>query len=210
MSRLGDVLEAMAPRATATWRLYRRLGSGAQRAAFVRRAIARRVFGYQESLPAPRPDGQVLFVCHGNIMRSALAEVALRHDLALDTFRIASAGTAAVPGTPADPRARAYAEACGLDLRGHRARALEDGLLEQSDVIFALDRRIEAELLARSPALRPRVFLLAGISSRGGYRGEDVIDPYSLPEGPAAESFALVLRSVRTLAERLRAPRGVS
>jgi protein-tyrosine phosphatase len=137
-------------------------------------------------------------------MRSALAEVALRGAIGADWAQVSSAGTAAIVDNPADPRAVAYARRAGLDLDAHRASLFDARLGGAASLIFALDRRIEAEVVALDPALASRTLLLAGVSESGRYLGADVDDPYLLNDGATARSFDLVLESVRVLAGVLR------
>jgi protein-tyrosine phosphatase len=147
----------------------------------------------------------VLFVCHGNIMRSALGEVALRRALGPSSLiRVASAGTAATPGTRADPRAIAYARATGLDLDSHRANRLDREQAHEAAMILALDRRIEAEILALGRELSARTVLLGGMTEDSEYSGCDIPDPFSLPAEEGTRSFDLVIASVAALAKRLR------
>jgi low molecular weight protein-tyrosine phosphatase len=204
MSRPGDLLGAVAPRAAATWRLFRRLGSRRARSVFLRQEFGRRLLGRRERLPRIGAEARILFVCHGNIMRSALAEVALRSALGACRFQVASAGTQATPGNPADPRALAYAAAAGLDLSRHQARVLDLELGLSSGVIFTLDRRIQAEVAALDPALGERTLLLGGITPAGGYPGNDIDDPYTLAADRATRSFDQVMQAVGIVAERLR------
>lgn len=199
-----ELFGAVAPRVTATLRLFRRLESPPARHAFLRRELGRRFLGRREQFPVIRADARILFVCHGNIMRSALAEVALKRALGDSRFQVDSAGTAAIVGNPADPRTLSYAAAARLDLSGHRARALDLELALASDVIFALDRRIEAEIASLDPALRGRTLLLGGITPGGGYSGTDIDDPYSFTTDRASRSFDQVMETVDIVAERLR------
>jgi protein-tyrosine phosphatase len=165
-----------------------------------------RWLGRRERVPLVDGDGLVLFVCHGNIMRSALAEAALRRELGRDSqIRVASAGTAAVPGKKADPRTITYARAAGLDLDSHWATLLDRSLAEQAALLLALDRRIEAEILALGDGLSGRTVLLGGMTEDSDYPGRDIPDPYSLPPDEGNRSFDRVLESVAALARRLGA-----
>lgn len=61
---------------------------------------------------------RLIFVCHGNICRSPLAEYAARSEgLSSESF-----GLSCSDGHPADPRAVGYAKSCNLDLSAHRTR----------------------------------------------------------------------------------------
>lgn len=70
---------------------------------------------------------RIMFVCHGNICRSPMAEFVLR-DLAMkagraNEFRIASSATSAEElGNPVHPGTRRMLAAHGIDCVGKKAR----------------------------------------------------------------------------------------
>ena len=87
---------------------------------------------------------RVLFVCMGNICRSAMAEGVFRHLIRQagldDVVTVASAGTHAFhAGEGPDKRAQATAAKRGYDLSGLRARRVEDVDFERFDLILAMD-----------------------------------------------------------------------
>ena len=130
--------------------------------------------------PIRRP-GTVLFVCHGNIMRSALAHEILAgklRGLGEQKMIVMSAGTHATSGQPADPRMRAAAAALGLSLESHRASLVSESMITLADVIFAMDYLNEAELLTRYPSALPKVRLL-GSYSPSTVEGEEILDPFT-------------------------------
>lgn len=106
---------------------------------------------------------RVLMVCTGNLYRSPLAEGLLRGQLAGlgQAVEVASAGTAAVPGTPLPPAAAAILRARGGDARGVVARRLTARMVEHADLVLgaATEHREAAVRLAPVWAL-PRAFTL--------------------------------------------------
>ena len=92
---------------------------------------------------------RILLLCTGNTCRSPMAEgffkqyaarnLGCRVDqLSEKGYKILSAGTVGVAGLPASPEAIAACRAKGIDIRGHRSRALSKELIEGSDLIFAM------------------------------------------------------------------------
>ncbi len=85
---------------------------------------------------------KVLFVCHGNICRSAMAEVVMK-DLAAKAgvaMEVASAAVSAEElGNPMYPPARRELERHGLDGTGHRARQICRKDLAHYDCIYYMD-----------------------------------------------------------------------
>jgi protein-tyrosine phosphatase len=136
----------------------------------------------------------VVFVCTGNICRSPMADVVLRHlahEVTVedgsrlgDVLEVSSAGTGGWhAGEPMDPRARAALERRGYVDHGHRARAFETAWLDSADLVVCLDRGHRQTLAsmarARSGDYRhdDRLVLLRSYDRRAG--GDvDVPDPY--------------------------------
>lgn len=153
----------------------------------------------------PRGDGPVLFICHGNIMRSAMAAALfLRYSADNGVARGAvSAGLHAVPGKRADPRARAAAADFEVSLEEHRAQPVTAGLLQEAGLIVVMDRLNEAELLARFPDAADRTVSLAAYLPPSRPPIREITDPYMAEETEVRACFDLVDRAVRSLCDRL-------
>lgn len=142
------------------------LESRAQREARLHAALA---------LPAAR----LLFVCHGNIMRSAFAQAhavavaAQRHpSLAV---RLLGAGTHATAGALAHPDAIAAAGTLDVSLKQHRARPLA-GVPPASDLlVICMDRANEARAVVWAGVHGDQVFLIGDIAEADA---REVLDPY--------------------------------
>ncbi|WP_444677361.1 low molecular weight protein-tyrosine-phosphatase [Halomonas sp. E19] len=78
----------------------------------------------------------ILVVCTGNICRSPVAAAMLRQRL--PGRDISSAGLGALVGSDVEPRARALAEADGIEVGAHKARQLDTDLLSQADLILVM------------------------------------------------------------------------
>jgi protein-tyrosine-phosphatase/predicted ATP-grasp superfamily ATP-dependent carboligase len=157
--------------------------------------------GPRTDLPQPFAPRSVLFVCSGNIMRSALAAAAFAQGLrALGARGVAvdSCGLHAAPGTPADPRALESAAAAGLDLRDHRAKLMNAALAAGSDAIFAMDRLQLLELRRRFPETHAYTFLLG--ASVPGRPAADIPDPYLADDAHGRAILALVKERATELA----------
>src|SRR6202022_3959743 len=94
---------------------------------------------------------RVLFVCHGNIIRSPMAAALLRKHLAgYDgaAVSISSAGLEAKQGRPADSRALLVAKEFGVSLDDHCAEELTSELVRRADLILVMDYTNEAKLIS--------------------------------------------------------------
>ena len=87
---------------------------------------------------------KILFVCHGNICRSPMAEFVMK-DLVKkagleDQFKIASAATSTEEiGNPVYPPARRKLSEHGIDCSGKRARQLLNSDYEKYDLLIGMD-----------------------------------------------------------------------
>ena len=134
------------------------------------------------------PDGKpraILFVCLGNICRSALAEGVFRQLAAARDIEVAidSAGTGSWHiGEAPDPRAIDKAAEYGVDISKQRGRQVSAGDYDRFDLILAMDRSNLETLRARAPK-NARAELHQFMPYALG-RDADVPDPYyGGPEG---------------------------
>ena len=88
---------------------------------------------------------KILFVCHGNICRSPMAEFAMK-DLVekaglKDQFHIESAATSTEEiGNPVYPPAKRKLAEHGIDCTGKRARQLTNADYDQYDLLIGMDQ----------------------------------------------------------------------
>ena len=110
---------------------------------------------------------KVLFVCHGNICRSPMAEFILK-DMAAraglaDRFEIASAATSTEDlGSPVYPRARAELARHGIPCKGKTARQLTRRDYGEWDLIIGMDHyniRNMLRMLGGDPAGKVRLLM---------------------------------------------------
>lgn len=123
---------------------------------------------------------KILFVCLGNICRSPTAEAvftAKAIKAGHQHLLIDSAGTGGWhQGHPADERATRHAAKRGFDLTPLRARKVIDDDFEKFDLILAMDKQNQRDLLNIAPASakhKIKLFLTFGTMSE-----KEVPDPY--------------------------------
>ena len=87
---------------------------------------------------------KILFVCHGNICRSPMAEFVMKYKLAtagIEGFEVASAATSTEEiGNPVYPPARRMLNSHGIDCSGKHARQMTTQDYEYYDYIVLMDR----------------------------------------------------------------------
>jgi protein-tyrosine phosphatase len=133
-------------------------------------------------MPVSRKYTNILFVCTGNICRSPMAEGILKkllYDARLEQISAASAGVCALPGNPASSLARRVAAENGVDLSKHRARPVSSDIMDQSDLVLAMEPSHRHDLIADYPGAKSRIFL-ARCFADAGSSSRSVADPYGL------------------------------
>ncbi len=88
---------------------------------------------------------KILFICHGNICRSPMAEFVMKdlvRQVGLESqFHIESAATSTEEiGNPVYPPARRKLAEHGISCEGKRARQLTNGDYDQYDFLIGMDR----------------------------------------------------------------------
>jgi protein-tyrosine phosphatase len=91
----------------------------------------------QTRYPRPAEVRRLVFVCHGNICRSAFAEAVARR-AGYDT---ASFGLSTTSGMSAYPTVLSIAAERGMDLSDHRTTAVEDFRPEPGDYLLGMEVR---------------------------------------------------------------------
>jgi protein-tyrosine-phosphatase len=143
----------------------------------------------------------ILFVCYGNIMRSAFAEACFRHEVSqhpkLKGIRFASAGVRAESGERAEPHARAMAKQLGFSLDSHRATRTSSELLRQYERIFIMDQLNEDLLLGDSPETYSKTAYLSSLIPGAK---KEIEDPYCQTARQLEACFRTIQLAVRNLA----------
>ncbi|GAB3365786.1 low molecular weight phosphatase family protein [Modestobacter lapidis] len=146
----------------------------------------------------------MLFVCTGNICRSALAERLARAylDEALGdeagAIRLMSAGTQAVVGDGVHPDTALVLAGFGGDPAGHTARQLVDDMAIDADLTLALTRQHRRVVLKAAPRALARTFTLREASDLVALVGEDV----DLPGDTLAERCRSLVKQLAATRSR--------
>ena len=111
------------------------------------------------------------------------AACAHRHGAKL---RVASAGIAALVGHPPPAQVIMLMARRGVDVSAHQARQLTGALASGYDLLLVMEAEQQRFIERSWMTLRGRVRRL------GEWRGEDVPDPYGLPQEAYANCLALI------------------
>ncbi|MFW6380244.1 MAG: ATP-grasp domain-containing protein [Halorhodospira sp.] len=153
----------------------------------------------------------ILFICHGNIARSAMSAAWLRSALQkqdAEHVAVESAGVAALDGKSADPDAVAAAPQFGISLEHHRARRVTADHVAAADAIFVMDYLNWVRLMRQFPEARGKTWLLSSLdpdARRLAERGGEIRDPYGQGKGAAEACFSQIVPCLETLLRHLMA-----
>ncbi|MDA3851791.1 MAG: low molecular weight phosphotyrosine protein phosphatase [Spirochaetaceae bacterium] len=156
---------------------------------------------------------KIMFVCMGNICRSPLAhsifQKLVNNSGLQDKFEIESSGTTGQHvGQLPDQRMSELARKKGFDLN-HRARRISPHDFEEYQLILAMDKDNLADILymGREEKELPEIRLFRDFDP-GGYEGSEVPDPYYGGDEGFENVFNIVLRTCKSLFERLKEKNG--
>jgi protein-tyrosine-phosphatase len=146
-----------------------------------------------------RPMRSVLFVCTANICRSPMAMGLMRLRVAQEQepedWQIESAGIFAQPGYPTAYNTLEVLGGRGIDLSDYRSRPFTRQMVEDFNLILAMERNQREALRAAFPQYSGKIFML---SQMVGNRVIDVVDPMG---GPLVE-FEETAREIEQILEK--------
>ena len=96
-----------------------------------------------------------MMVCIGNICRSPIAEVYLKHHQS--QLKVFSSGLGALVGKPADPKSVDLMAAKKIDLTNHCAQQINSILVSSSDLILTMEQKHVDAIHAKFPESRGKV-----------------------------------------------------
>jgi len=140
------------------------------------------------------PVRRLVFVCAGNICRSAFGEYAARGA----GLPAVSMGLFATEGVPANAVALARARVRGIDLSAHRARRLDAALIRPGDLVLAFEASHADQIESVVQGTGASVRLLGAFDSPLAYHQPD---PYGLSEAYFDRCFSRIERCIEGLAQ---------
>jgi protein-tyrosine phosphatase len=141
----------------------------------------------------PPDQFRVLFVCTGNICRSAIAEQVFRARYGSDSVAFASAGTGALVGARMPDQAAEISYRLGGDPSAHSGQQLTREFVAAADIVIALTREHRREIVRTLPRANRYTFTLREFARViESYESDSQAQPLQMDVG---DSIAATLRS---------------
>lgn len=145
---------------------------------------------------------RILFLCYGNINRSAIAHIIADQAMAdLKDWEFKSAGFHFQGGRPADHRMSAIAEAHNLQTKDFKSTVLNTELVEWADIIFVMECKHVFQLEGQYEEAKGKTFLLGGLFQ--SKNAIEISDPYNQPTPVYEDAFQKVNRCISTMKQLL-------
>jgi predicted ATP-grasp superfamily ATP-dependent carboligase/protein-tyrosine-phosphatase len=141
------------------------------------RAQQKRAWNRGEVSAAISRAESMLFLCYGNINRSALADVMVRAYAEDSGISVISAGFHSEEGRPADPVMVEVAAEFDLEMSSIRSTCVTQQQLHDSDIIFVMEKGHYDKLIAIDSSIAHKIYLL-GAHNTGANHSVEIQDPY--------------------------------
>lgn len=146
---------------------------------------------------------RIVFVCYGNINRSAIAELLFENQLLSNSdITHASFGFHQEKGRGIDPIMGEIAQADGISGQSFKSSELCEHDVAQADLIFVMEQRHFDEIVKYQPWARAYTFLLGGADSSTGIDIE-ISDPYGKPKQDYILCYNRVKSCIDTIASKM-------
>jgi protein-tyrosine-phosphatase len=160
----------------------------------------------------PGKASQILFVCKGNVCRSAMAEYISRkiaHNYKLENIKFYSRGLEVSKKNPAEQNAILVCKENGIDLSAHRSTSLSDDDMYTSDIVITMEYKQSRYLRRKYPLLKDKIILLPFFMNKRsiGLNSMSIKDPYGRPIYDFEHCYNYIFSCINNLFYQMKANR---
>ena len=141
----------------------------------------------------------IIFVCKGNIYRSAFAEHALHRIINNNRLKIDSCGLDVIKKQASPIKAVASARKFGIDLTNHRSKPIDNSLIKHADLILPMEYFQLKELRKKFPEKKESIKLLRSFTPFPYSILCNIDDPYGQDEKTINNCFKIIVKSIEEL-----------
>lgn len=160
----------------------------------------------------PKGAKKITFICKGNICRSPFAQYIAEKFCQQNTqseYRFLSAGIDVKPSTPPPTTAVQAAATFGISMENHRSRPLDRKMMNQSDMVIAMETWQFHTLRKKYPEDKDLFFLLPILEKSAKYSGKgffayNIADPYGKSEESFVDCYKRIKVCIRNLISTLQ------
>ncbi len=134
---------------------------------------------------------KICVVCIANYCRSPVAEAILKKNLMGKAY-VQSCGIDPLPKASMDPRSQKFLHKIGFKNTLHSPQRINNRIMKESDVIYALDIIVLMQLNKLFPKYRSKIKLLSSVSPN-----KNLSDPFHYNE----EAYIRVMEDIKEVCE---------
>jgi len=140
----------------------------------------------------------ILFLCYGNINRSAAAECIFKQQSNNTHYQVQSAGFHPKDNRPADPNMVKTAKNQQIDMQNCSSQTVDKQMLETADIVFVMEIEHLLKLFSLYPQYKHKAYLLGSLVTDSESKLE-IGDPY----GQTSEEYEACFEQIKTCVNHL-------
>jgi len=142
----------------------------------------------------------IVFVCQGNVCRSAFAEYYLRSHLSGNSVKVESCGLDVYHAGPSPAMAMKVSGDLGVDLRTHLSKSYTACDFNNADLIVPMEYPQYFQLIKLYPEFKNKIHLLHDFLPWPERLSCNIYDPYGLGEAAFRQCFEDIRKALERLA----------
>ena len=141
----------------------------------------------------------IIFVCMGNVCRSAFAEYYLRSKNLSPSIKIESCGLNVDQHGPSPEQAIKAADIFGVNMRSHISKSYKECDFSKADIIIPMEYSHYKKIINMFPLYKNKTHLLKDFAPWPRCLNCNIYDPYGQDEGTFLSCFAEIVRCLDNL-----------